>query len=368
MIWCKFDAQLAHWSHQSSKPGAMGRSLCMFVHFSFVENKRSGSQWLSSSFQSYVSTLLPFSGHHRCTELCLETSAIRTLQSSWASIRPSTHNSNLGHSAKLSISPRHILGQNSISVRFLSFYPMDKIQPESSSRNGSWLVEEGPYQRRVKRLSRSDPGLRQPDEKLKKFEIPWEDRAVRIWTVESIDGTVQRRSIPDPQGLADDLQLSVPERISRRSIYMFEGMNRKVATILGNNFNMHPSVFLDYLRVWHFTPVSVGSTKLASSLVMQRHVCMAYPELVALPETVKGNFKIKCEDTGRHVGVTRTKGKFDNVGMIRRKCVIWNCKAIGRDEWTSMLDSYLGISWKKISLALTCRMQVLWYVIPLYEG
>jgi hypothetical protein len=51
---------------------------------------------------------------------------------------------------------------------------------------------------------------------------------------------------------------------------------------------------------------------------------MPYPELAALPRDLIGYFGLRCSATGRNVSVTRVNGKFDAVGMVRRKCIIWN--------------------------------------------
>lgn len=196
------------------------------------------------------------------------------------------------------------------------------------SKDGSWMVRDGPYQDHTNRLCASDHRLGQPDDKLLKLGISWENRQVKIRAIEfgnAQDDQILLSPILGPDSLARCLARERPDGRAPRTAYVFEGMNRDVATVLGDHFHMHSSMFISYERTVDTTPSNEGSySMLATSLATQTYLCMPYRELVTLPREPVGHFSLRCSATGRSVGITRVNGKFDTVGMVRHKCIIWN--------------------------------------------
>ncbi|KAH7175973.1 hypothetical protein EDB81DRAFT_634869 [Dactylonectria macrodidyma] len=155
----------------------------------------------------------------------------------------------------------------------------------------------------------SDPRLSQPDVKLLELGISWENRDVKIRAIEfgkAQDDQILLSPISGPDALARCLARERPDGKARRTAYIFEGMNRDVATVLGDHFQMHPSMFIIYERTANAASRSEGSySMLATSLAIQTYLCMSYRELVTLPNELLGYFSLRCSATGRDVSITR---------------------------------------------------------------
>ncbi|KAH7151918.1 hypothetical protein B0J13DRAFT_547140 [Dactylonectria estremocensis] len=196
------------------------------------------------------------------------------------------------------------------------------------SKDRPWIARDGPYQDLTNGLCMSDPRLSQPDVKLLELGISWENRDVKIRAIEfgkAQDDQILLSPISGPDALARCLARERPDGKARRTAYIFEGMNRDVATVLGDHFQMHPSMFIIYERTANAASRSEGSySMLATSLATQTYLCMSYRELVTLPSELLGYFSFRCSATGRDVSITRVNGKFDPVAMVRRKCIVWN--------------------------------------------
>lgn len=203
--------------------------------------------------------------------------------------------------------------------------------------NQSWIAWNGPYQDYVSGLSASDPYLLQPDPKPLRCGISWENRNVSIRAIEFDDDQADKLLVLPLQGpvsLAKHLSQKRKGGKPRRTAYVFENMNRDVATVLGDHFRMHPSLFTNYERTVTTSSTSGGSCSvLTSGLALQQYLSMSPRILVTLPSTLIKHAPLRCSETGRYVSLTRVNGMLHSVGTVKRKCFVWN--NLSEDGWTS---------------------------------
>ncbi|KAL5590380.1 hypothetical protein FOBRF1_013937 [Fusarium oxysporum] len=205
--------------------------------------------------------------------------------------------------------------------------------------NQSWIAWNGPYQDYVNGLCASDPYLVQPDPKPLRCGISWENRLVNIRAIEfGNDQNDKLLLLPlqGPVSLAKHLAQNRKSGKPRRTAYVFENMNRDVATVLGDHFRMHPSLFTNYERTVTASSTSGGSCSvLTSGLALQQYLSMSPRSLVTLPSSLIKHAPLRCSETGRYVSLTRVNGKLDSVGTVKRKCFVWN--KLSEDGWTSIV-------------------------------
>ncbi|KAI8633625.1 hypothetical protein F5Y19DRAFT_489092 [Xylariaceae sp. FL1651] len=200
---------------------------------------------------------------------------------------------------------------------------MDRCQ------DGRWLCRAGEYQDLVSDLCAADPRLRQRDEKAVRQKTPWPVHHARLVVLECSDGRTFGGPVEyTPQALRDCLESqrerSSPEDPSR--VYILEGLHPSFITVLGDRFKMHPSLFTEHERVGviSHTALRESDTGILPAMTRTReHYTMKYFELLRLPQEIRGRFEINCSMTGRHIGVTREKGQFSDVGTLHRKCSVW---------------------------------------------
>ncbi|KAF4998941.1 hypothetical protein FDECE_11655 [Fusarium decemcellulare] len=172
-----------------------------------------------------------------------------------------------------------------------------------SPQDPSWIAWDGPYQDQINGLCASDPRLSQPDTRNPKYCISWETRQVNIRTIEfGFDQSDETLLSPvaGPDSLAKRLARERAVDKPRRTAYIFEGMNRDVATVLGNHFRMDPSLFTNYERTANCASTNDGSySALATSLATQSYLSLPYRDLFALPSGLLGYFRLGCSHTGR---------------------------------------------------------------------
>ncbi|KLO97362.1 Uncharacterized protein LW93_3340 [Fusarium fujikuroi] len=205
--------------------------------------------------------------------------------------------------------------------------------------NQSWIAWNGPYQDYVSGLSASDPYLLQPDPKPLRCGVSWENRNVSIRAIEFDNDQIDKLFVLPLQGpvsLAKHLSQKGKGGKPRRTAYVFENMNRDVATVLGDHFRIHPSLFTNYERTVTTSSTSGGSCSvLTSGLASQQYLSMSPRILVTLPSTLIKHAPLRCSETGRYVSLTRVNGMLDSVGTVKRKCFIWN--QLSEDGWTSIV-------------------------------
>ena len=114
---------------------------------------------------------------------------------------------------------------------------------------------------------------------------------------------------------------------------VLEGLHLDFISVLGEHLGLHPSIFVDHERVVINSEKECDNVGLPSLLKSRKHCTMKYFQLFSLPKNVHGCFKMYCEATGRHIGVTRVAGAFSNVGILRRKCSFWTRQTEAGHPW-----------------------------------
>lgn len=197
-------------------------------------------------------------------------------------------------------------------------------------RDGDWLSSPGVYRDLINKLTVADPRLRSRCTKKLRQKIPWPQPNARLVVLEGgLDGSSFGKPVEhDAASLNAYLkdQPATPAPAKRRRVFILEGLHPDYIATLGGHFKMHPSMFIDHERVIVISPFNgQGSDTfgLPSAAQTMEHRTLKYFEPIALPRNVQGCFKMCCAETGRHIAVTRVKGRFLDVGVLRRKCTIW---------------------------------------------
>lgn len=197
--------------------------------------------------------------------------------------------------------------------------------PNDDSR----IAPPGRYGELLIDLCESDPRLRGRSKIITSQRLIPVSRSMRVILLEFEEGSdaVQMQHIfMSPERLLDHFNQEQNNGTRRltNAVYLVEGVNQSVIDILGQQFDMHPSIFMEYENVAQgaahdYSPAAL----LASALATRSYLCMNYEELVRLPDEACGKNSLRCTRTGRKIRVTRLNGEFDNVGMLRRKCIHW---------------------------------------------
>lgn len=196
----------------------------------------------------------------------------------------------------------------------------------AEQEDGLWLTNNTQYREVVKKSCALEPRLRQRDQKLVKSKIPWPACYTKVAIIEVEKGRCKRyfevtdadsfqRYLDERQGLPDN------ETSTRQTIYIVEGLNSDLIGILGSNFNLPPSLFLEQERSKYSVP---GARPLPSIASTRPHISLRYGELVDIPPQMQGSFSALCSVTGRNVSVSRSNGAFSDIGVVVRTCSIWN--------------------------------------------
>ncbi|KAI0099408.1 hypothetical protein F4814DRAFT_433148 [Daldinia grandis] len=190
------------------------------------------------------------------------------------------------------------------------------------------------YEELIKSLCASDPRMRRsiinkppPPRKVWK---PWCRAKVRVLALQfGPDGSV---SLPTEYTDASTLAASLTQDAalashSSRSVYLLEGLSRDFVCVLGDHFQLHPSLFVDHERLTPLgdrqTGENGGLPFLPSAICGRDHVSLKYHEPLVLSQRPTG-FRCLCDTSGRHIAMTRLMGEMSKVGVSRRKCTFWS--------------------------------------------
>ena len=200
----------------------------------------------------------------------------------------------------------------------------------NSQSDGEWLCPAGPYQDLVKSLIDNDPRLKKRDTKAVAQGTLWPPRKLRIVSME-LDASKsfkQTAEWSDTAKFRQHLESHGASTTSQRNIILVEGLSPDLIDILGTQFNIHPSFFVDHERVVVFTatPTRTSDTPSLPSCFRRNAtttgLTLKYFEPMEL-NPCPWNFRLSCVDSGRHVGVFRLRGHISPVIVVRRKCSIW---------------------------------------------
>lgn len=207
-------------------------------------------------------------------------------------------------------------------------------------RDGDWLSSPGVYRDLINKLTAADPRLRSRCTMNLRQKIPWPQPNARLMVLEGgLDGSSFGKPVEhDAASLHAYLkdQPATPAPAKRRRVFILEGLHPDYIATLGGHFKMHPSMFMDHERVIVISPFNEQRSDtfgLPSAAQTMEHRTLKYFEPIALPRNVQGCFKMCCAETGRHIAVTRVKGRFLDVGVLRRKCTIWRREIPGGGGW-----------------------------------
>ncbi|KAK4450466.1 hypothetical protein QBC34DRAFT_349219 [Podospora aff. communis PSN243] len=198
-------------------------------------------------------------------------------------------------------------------------------------RDSDWLSAAGEYQDLISKLCSSDPRLRSRCSKNIAQQIPWPNPHARLVMLENDNtkaGTFGSPVQHTSASLKEHLSAQPAPQPGAGRVFILEGLHPEYIAVLGAHCKMHPAVFIDQERTVVISPKTQNSSdffSLPSSVRTAEHLTMKYYELLSLPQKVV-NFRMCCAETGRHIGMTRIKGELLDVGVVRRKCTIWNKK------------------------------------------
>jgi len=200
----------------------------------------------------------------------------------------------------------------------------------TASRESDWLSAPGPYQNLIATLCEADPRLRSKCETNIPRRIPWPNPRAKLVVLSGDSNMVFGEPVPyDPRPLNAFLETqrdNQPNTTAWGRVFILQGIHPDFIAVLGEHLKMDPSFFLEHER---FITSSMDihqvsdTPALPGTARMRQHYTMKYYELVGLPKNAQGEFGVCCAVTGRHIGVSRVKGKFSDVGIMRRKCSIW---------------------------------------------
>ncbi|KAK7996320.1 hypothetical protein PG991_015787 [Apiospora marii] len=132
---------------------------------------------------------------------------------------------------------------------------------------------------------------------------------------------------------------STTPRGPSRSVYLLEGLSQEFVSVLGDHFQIHPSLFMDHERLvpagGRLTGENGGIPFLPSAICGRDHVSFKYHEPLVLPTRPAG-FRNLCDISGRHIAVTRLVGQLSDVGISRRKCTFWS-KETEPEGWSCLI-------------------------------
>ncbi|KAI3322375.1 hypothetical protein HD806DRAFT_536212 [Xylariaceae sp. AK1471] len=209
-------------------------------------------------------------------------------------------------------------------------------------------------------MCQADPRLKEPEQSASfpaSTWLPWHRATPRVIALHA--------DSRGPFGLAmeyrnsDVLQAHFNQRlhsetIPQRSVYILEALSREFIAVLGSHFHLHPALFVDHERLVAFHNRPTGESGvlpfLPSAIWGRDYVTLKYHEPLLL-STLPTNFRNLCNESGRHIAVTRINGKFSEVGVVRRKCTFWpretesggwDCLIICDPAVTRVLTDYSG--------------------------
>lgn len=206
-----------------------------------------------------------------------------------------------------------------------SFLPLHS-HPLGTHGDASWLSSEGPYNEIARRWCTVDPSIRNRDQKNQ--GIPWRDQyccvvVLEVQADETITHVEDLTSVSDLQAHINAISSSSVQG-TRRRIYLVEGLNPTFISVLGMHFTIDPSFFARHERtvLWSRHHTLLNDGPIPPSLSSINSFQLKYYEVLDFQPPVD-HFSMSCGVTGRHIGVTKIKGKYSSTGVVRRKCSFW---------------------------------------------
>lgn len=212
-----------------------------------------------------------------------------------------------------------------------------RMGPWEAEENGEWLCPGSPYRDIIKSRIPQDPRLRQRCPKAVAQGTLWPPQKTRIVNLKlGADNLFQKTAEwTDVGKFQHHLELKAVSTTPRNDIILVEGLCPDLIDILGTEFDIDPSFFVNHERVGVFSQDPDGTTELPclpSTInwsANSKGVTFKYYEPLSLSGLPPG-FHLSCAHSGRHVGVFRLWGRISRGVVARRKCSIWQVsKACG---------------------------------------
>lgn len=170
----------------------------------------------------------------------------------------------------------------------------------------------------------SDPRMRETaldSSEQSQIWVPWHGYQPRVIALHSN----RTGSFDEPCSFTNAAELAqsfskarAPKGAPLCSVYLLEGMSPDFVSVLGNHFQIHPSLFMDHERLCSCDPFSTPSNGwitrecggipfLPSAISGRGHISLKYHQPLIFDRPFTG-FRNFCGTSGRHIAVTRLRG------------------------------------------------------------
>jgi hypothetical protein len=121
-----------------------------------------------------------------------------------------------------------------------------------------------------------------------------------------------------------NLEQAPPPSCNRR-LYLLEGLPSNYIEILGSRLRIDPDVFARQIDCGYLAVLKdARDIPLLPSHPTSKHsLSLRYYELRDFGENID-SFELICANQLRRISTTKWKGKFDGIGIVRRKATFWS--------------------------------------------
>ncbi len=215
-----------------------------------------------------------------------------------------------------------------------SSIPLTWTSPGTPS-DGTHIASLGSYCDSIVKLTDKYPNLKYPD--YKKYNASskkvHDTRTAAIRFKPNDEALVTPFSTLD--GLHDYLQSQarLPEEGPTRELFLVEGTNPNVVSILGSALQIDPNVFMRHQRtgLWESDHRAGCTPSLPSLKNPAKGFVLDYRELSYFIDSVDG-YPLRAANNERNIRVTRLSGKYERVGAVHRKASFW-AQELGEGSW-----------------------------------
>ncbi|KAI1456042.1 hypothetical protein F4805DRAFT_433639 [Annulohypoxylon moriforme] len=217
---------------------------------------------------------------------------------------------------------------------------MVALEANNNSRE-YWPSRNRAYSDLIKEQCSSDPRLRIRDPKWVERKTMWPKTPIRVRILDRSEtqNFVVKKELSDPNDLQEFLDNQ--KRLSgQATVFLVESFDPQTVQVLGNHFQLHPSFFVEHewVKTFYDDAFSRTDTVLLPSLLSTRdHITLKYFEPIHIYQGVPG-FHQRCHVTGRHIKATRSGETILPIGILRRKCSVWNREVDGVSDTIVLCD------------------------------
>jgi hypothetical protein len=226
------------------------------------------------------------------------------------------------------------LKQGSILCRLTLFPIMSDSKPGFAEKV---VVEEredkGPYGSFVSSMRYRNPILAKLDEVLTRQGPSAEDGRAAVIELHDSHVAVHRpRTSSELLDYMANLEQAPPPSCNRR-LYLLEGLPPNYVEILGSRLRIDPDVFARQIDCGYLSILKdARDIPLLPSHPTSKHsFSLRYHELRDFGENID-SFELICANQPRRISTTKWKGKFDGIGIVRRKVTFWS-RMNGAEGW-----------------------------------